>query len=120
MQWQHLSDYDFRPSRARLRLSTLTLGSPRRPSVRPSTWLSTNARTCASGRPRAFATRGTWKYADSGEMCGSRPLPDVVTRSIGTGAEAFSFFNSSTCPLMRSIRALFVGPMFEPIELLAL
>ena len=23
-------------------------------------------------------------------MCGSRPLPDVVTRSIGTGADGFS------------------------------
>ena len=36
---------------------------------------------------RAFATRGTWKNAPSGEMSGSRPLPDVVTMSTGTGAE---------------------------------
>ena len=52
--------YDFNPSSARLSLSTLTRGSPRRPKVRPSTWPSTRARTRSSGRPRALATRGTW------------------------------------------------------------
>ena len=34
---------------------------------------------------RALATRGTWNSAASGEMSGSRPLPEVVTRSTGTG-----------------------------------
>src|SRR5262245_29415226 len=51
--------YDFKSSSARLSLSTLTRGSPSRPSERPSVWLSTSARTRASGRLRAFATRGT-------------------------------------------------------------
>ena len=63
---------------------------------------------------RAFATRGTWNRAASGEMCGSRPLPEVVTRSIGTGADGFSSLSFSTSPLTRSISALLVGPRFEP------
>ena len=54
-------DYDFTASSARLRLSTFTRGSPNRPKVRPSILLSTSSRTRASGRPRALATRGTWK-----------------------------------------------------------
>src|SRR5665213_4433181 len=69
---------------------------------------------------RAFATRGTWKKAPSGEMSGSRPLPDVVTRSTGTAAAGFSCFNASTSPLSRSASALLVGPRFDPIELTAL
>ena len=40
----------------------------------------------SSGRLRALAIRGTWKSAASGEMSGSRPLADVVTRSAGTAA----------------------------------
>ena len=43
--------YDRSLSSARLSLSTLTRGSPRRPSVRPLTWLFTRARTRSSGRP---------------------------------------------------------------------
>ena len=46
------------------------------------------------GRPRALATRGTWNRAASGEMCGSRPEPLVVTRSTGTGAAGFSAFSA--------------------------
>ena len=69
---------------------------------------------------RALATRGTWKSAASGEMSGSRPLPEVVTRSTGTGADGFSFLSLSTSPLTRSASALLVGPRFEPIELAAL
>ena len=69
---------------------------------------------------RAFATRGTWNKAASGEMSGSRPLPEVVTRSIGTAPEGFSAFSLSTSPLTRSISALLVGPRFEPPELAAL
>ena len=38
-----------------------------------------------NARLRAWATRATCKYAAAGEMCGSSPLPDVVTRSIGSG-----------------------------------
>src|SRR4051812_23660591 len=69
---------------------------------------------------RAFATRGTWKSALSGEICGSRPLPDVVTRSIGTEADGFSAFALSTSPLTRSTSALLVGPRFDPPEFEAL
>ena len=39
----------------------------------------------ASEIPRSRATRGTWNSAAAGEMCGSNPDADVVTRSIGTG-----------------------------------
>ena len=35
----------------------------------------------------------------SGEMSGSRPLPEVVTRSTGTGAFGFSAFSASTIGL---------------------
>src|SRR6185437_243474 len=51
---------------------------------------------------------------------GSRPLPEVVTRSTGTGIEGFSAFNLSTSSLTRSLSALLVGPRFEPLELAAL
>ena len=48
-------------SSARLSRSTLTRGSPRMPSVRPSTCASTSARTRGVGAaPRARATRPTW------------------------------------------------------------
>src|ERR1035438_4410569 len=69
---------------------------------------------------RAVAIRGTWKSAASGEIWGSRPLPAVVTRSIGTGADGFSAFSFSTSSLMRSTSALLVGPRLEPPELAAL
>ncbi len=64
--------------------------------------------------------RGTWNKAASGEISGSRPLPDVVTRSIGTAAEGFSFFSFSTSAPTLSISALLVGPRLEPPELAAL
>ena len=38
----------------------------------------------AGPMPRALATRPTWKKAASGVMCGSSPLPEAVTRFIGT------------------------------------
>ena len=47
------------PSRARFSRSTLTRGSPRTPSCRPSTWASTSCRTRVSSSPRALATRRT-------------------------------------------------------------
>ena len=53
-------------------------------------------------------------------MCGSRPLPDVVTRSIGTAADGFSFLSASTLPWIRSESALLVGPRLEPMEFDAL
>ena len=74
----------------------------------------------SSGRLRALAMRGTWNSAASGEMCGSRPLADVVTRSAGTGAAGFSFFSASMSPCTRSMSALLEGPRFEPPEFAAL
>ena len=38
-----------------------------------------------SGSPRSRATRDTWNSAAAMEICGSRPLPEAVTRSTGTG-----------------------------------
>src|SRR5262249_29904376 len=73
-----------RSSRSRFSRSTLTLGSPRNPNSRFSIRPSTSCRTAFSSSSRAFATRGTWNIAASGEMCGSKPDADVVTRSIGT------------------------------------
>ena len=68
----------------------------------------------ASCRPRALATRGTCQAAAAGEICGSRPLAEVVTRSTGTPLPSFS-----ASPLTRSISAFEVGPRFEPEELAA-
>ncbi len=71
-------------SSARLSSSTLTFGSPRKPSWRPSVWSATSARTAATGSPRSRATRSTCSAAYAGEMYGSRPEPDAVTASAGT------------------------------------
>src|SRR5277367_3792311 len=70
--------------------------------------------------PLTFATRPTWNCAPSGEISGSSPLADVVTRSAGTGAEGFSFLSLSMSPCTRSISALLDGPRFDPPELSAL
>src|SRR4051812_34339989 len=107
-------------SSARLSARTLTRGSPRRPIRRPSVCAPTSARTRSSAMARAFATRADWNSAASGEMSGSSPLLDVVTRSIGTGIDGFSAFSFSTSSLIRSASALLVGPRLEPIELAAL
>ena len=101
--------------------STLTRGSRR---ARPETVLDGLGNQLADlgfGKPRALATRGTWKWAAAGVMCGSRPLADVVTRSTGIvrrrGSPPWSF---STSPWMRSISAFEVGPALLPDELAAL
>ena len=83
---------------------------------RPSTCWLTSWRTRSSGILRAFATRGTWNSAASGEMWGSSPLPEAVTRSVGTRAFGFSFLRFSTSSFTRSMRALLVGPRFEPLR----
>jgi hypothetical protein len=111
---------ELRASSARLSFSTLITGSPMKPSSGRSIWLSTSAFTVASSSPRAVATRGTWKNAASGETCGSRPEPEVVTRSIGIGASGFSARNASASASMRSISAGLVGPRFEPEDAAAL
>ena len=59
---------------------------------------------CADARLRA--ARAPWRPAApgtaraSGEISGSRPLPDVVTRSTGTAADGFSGLSASTSLLM--------------------
>src|SRR5438128_9862417 len=75
-----------RESSARLRPRTFTRGSPNRLSSRPSVCCATRRCTTASSSLRALATRRTWYRAAAGLMWGSRPLPDAVTRSTGTGA----------------------------------
>src|SRR5262245_20989176 len=107
-------------SRARFNAKTLTRGSPRRPARRPRVFSATSRRTRSSGRLRALAIRGTWNKAASGEMSGSRPLAEVVTRSTGTGVFGFSAFSFSTSSLTRSASALLVGPRLEPPEFAAL
>ena len=69
--------------------------------------------------PRSRATRGTWKSAAAGEMCGSRPDADEVTKSIGTGVPGFSFCADSAAALTASTSFLLVGPRFVPPELVA-
>src|SRR5262249_10800733 len=68
---------------------------------------------------RALATRGIWNAAAAGVMSGSRPLPDVVTRSTGIRM-ALSALSLSESSLTRSIRLLLVGPRFDPPEFWAL
>ena len=72
-------------------------------------------------RPRAAATRGTWKSAASGVMSGSRPEPEVVTRSIGTRrGRVLRLQAPRPRRATRSISAALVGPRFEPEEAAAL
>lgn len=103
-------------SSAKFRRRTFTLGSPNIPRVRASVCCCTNSRTRSSGILRAAATRGTWSAAAAGEMSGSSPLPEVVTRSAGIAPPTPSARSSSTLPLMRSASALLVGPRLEPEE----
>src|SRR5439155_25682257 len=106
-------------SNARFSSSTLTRGSPRKPHWRPSTCASTTRRRSASPMTRSLATRGTWNSAAAGLRCGSRPDADEVTKSIGTGADGFSFFAASTAALTASTSFLFVGPRLVPAEVAA-
>ena len=66
------------------------------------------------GDPRHLEERGVRRDV------GASPLPEVVTRSTGTGLEGFSSFSFSTSSLTRSFNALLVGPRLEPPELDAL
>ena len=76
-------------SSARLSSSTLTRGSPRKPSERPSCVVVDERAAPGRGRvPRASATRGACSRAFAGEMCGSRPEPEAVTASTGTSRPA--------------------------------
>src|ERR1019366_524987 len=75
---------------ARFSLSTLTRGSPRRPRSGPSVNWASNWLAWSTRMPRALATRAACARAESGLMCGSRPLPDAVTASAGIGAFALN------------------------------
>ena len=78
------------------KVSTLTDGSPRKPSVRPVMFCVTRLRTSAAGRFLAAATRSTCMYAFAGEMPGSRPEPDAVTASGGI-CETGTWSNAAIC-----------------------
>src|SRR5262249_20585201 len=107
-------------SSAMLSARTLTRGSPNRPRKRASLCSSTSWGRRSSGMLRALATRGTWNSAASGEISGSRPLPEVVTKSGGIGSRAFSFLSVAMSARTRSISALLEGPRFDPPEFAAL
>ncbi len=69
--------------------------------------------------PRARATRATWYSAAAGEMCGSSPLPDAVTRSTGTGARVAGIGRAQRRDRGRvppSSSAGLIGPWFEPLD----
>src|SRR5438445_9078305 len=72
--------------------------------------------------PRTRATRANWYCAAAGEICGSSPEPDAVTRSTGTGAAlpGSAACNASMRCLTASVNALLVGPRFEPVDEAAL
>ena len=105
-------------SSARLSASTLTCGSPRKPSSGCSTLAvdeSRGPRRPAS--PRASATRSTWSKAASGLISGSSPEAEAVTRSAGTdrpGDVRRAAWRHR--PVTRSASAWLVGPRFEPDE----
>src|SRR5512138_1013416 len=63
--------------------------------------------------PLALEILATWYCAAAGEMCGSSPEPEAVTRSAGTGVRPpRSLMRLSTA----SFSAGLVGPWFEPEE----
>src|ERR1700722_2928232 len=65
--------------------------------------------------PRAFATRWTWYSAAAGEMSGSSPLPDEVTRSTGTAslASGSAAVSASRRPFTSSPSDELVGPRLD-------
>src|SRR5215469_4012109 len=67
---------------------------------------------------RACATRSTWYAAAAGEISGSSPLPDDVTRSTGMGCETSvpAALRAAMRPLSSSASAGLVGPRFEAPE----
>ena len=74
------------------------------------------ARTCSSGDTACLGHPRHLEFAAAGVMCGSRPLPEVVTRSTGTDAFGFSDRSWSVAAVTRSINGLLVGPRFDPPE----
>src|SRR5580658_4994574 len=101
-----------------LRVSTLTVGSPRKPSVRPVMFCVTRLRTSDTGRCLAAATRSTWMYAFAGVMSGSRPEPDAVTASGGIcDTDTWSNAEISCCSVWMSLISTgLVGPRLLAAE----
>ena len=69
--------------RARLSSSTLTSGSPEKPSPRPPVYVAIRRLTSASGRWRTAAMRCAWMWALATEMSGSIPDAEVLAASTG-------------------------------------
>ena len=78
------------PSNIKLTLRTFTVGSPIIPRKRPVVHSFIMPRTLSSLIPFSRARRLTWYSAAAGEIAGSRPLPEHVTRSTGIGVFPFS------------------------------
>src|SRR5579871_6491232 len=88
-------------SRARLSFSTLTRDSPRTPRSGPSVNCATSWLAWSVWILRALATRVACTRAETGLMCGSRPLPEAVTASAGIGA-----FGVNISGALSSLKAL--------------
>ena len=101
---------------------TFTPGSPRKPRSALSMFCWINVRTLSSLKLRAFATRASCNSALRKLMCGSRPLPEAVTASAGTGSVAFKPFSvryAERRSLMASFSYCEVGPRLLPLEFAA-
>ena len=70
--------------------------------------------------PRAFATLATCARAKAGEICGSRPEPEVVTASAGTGVAMPVAVRRLIAAWTRSFSFADVVPRLEPEEAAAL
>src|SRR5215469_10456570 len=108
-----------RPSSVKFSLITLTRGSPNKPKSRLLVHARTSLRTVSWLRPRALATRGTCNSAFATLMCGSRPLPDSVTASAGTGTFAgrpLSDRYATMFCMMFVYNVPDVGPRLLPLE----
>src|SRR5208283_2709456 len=101
-------------SRSRFNSSTFTRASPRMPHCRCCVCRATNGRRVSTLIPLTRAIRGIWNSAAAGEISGSSPDPDAVTRSAGIATPGFSFCNFATSCFTRSTSCWFVGPKFEP------
>src|SRR5262249_16889470 len=106
-----------RRSRARVRSSTFTRGSPGKPEGRASVRAGAGARA-----PPGVAGRRAGPRGASGLRWGSRPLPDALTSSAGTGPTAWGFaaFSDSRSAATRSRSAFDVGPRFDPPDAVGL
>ena len=85
-------------SSSRFSGKTATRGSPRKPNWRPRVCLDTKLRMTSILRLRAREIRAICSAALAGLICGSSPLPERVTASMGTatsGVNPFRFRYSS-------------------------